>query len=123
MAECLAFLRVPDIAKTITWYEQLGFVCLGMHQEPGCDLDWAMLDWGGASFMLYPDDRTERAKIKDAGLYFKTDSIVAVIEKLKDHAEIIEITEETEYGRREVVFKDLNGFQVTFSCLPTIGVD
>ncbi len=119
MAECLAFLRVSDISKTVAWYEQLGFVCLGTHQEPGCDLDWALLDWQGASFMLYPDNQTGHTKMKDAGLYFKMESIDALIEKLQGRAEIIEITEETEYGRREVVFKDLNSFQITFSCAPT----
>lgn len=117
MAACLSFLRVPDISKTVRWYEQLGFVCLGTHQEPGCDLDWALLDWEGASFMLYPEGR-EAAAAKDAGLYFKVDSLDDINKALGGKVEIIERTERTEYGRKEIVFKDLNGFQVTFSCLP-----
>lgn len=119
MATCLSFLRVSDIASTIQWYERIGFKCLGTHQEPGCGLDWAMLDYDGADFMLYPDERNEVPEAKDAGLYFKMTAIDDLVETLKCvNAEIIEINEETEYGRREVVFKDPNGFQVTFSCEP-----
>jgi catechol 2,3-dioxygenase-like lactoylglutathione lyase family enzyme len=119
MATCLSFLRVPDIATTVQWYEHLGFKCLGTHQEPGCELDWAILEFDDAAFMLYPDERQEVPKAKDAGLYFKMPSIDELIVKLKSvNAHIIEVNEETEYGRREVVFKDLNGFQVTFSCEP-----
>src|SRR3990170_5314711 len=119
MATCISFLRVPDIAQTINWYERIGFKCVGTHQEPGCALDWAMLDLEGATFMLYPDERSTISKDKDAGLYFYMKSIDELIEMLKsENAYIIEVNEETEYGRREVVFKDLNGFKVTFSCEP-----
>lgn len=120
MAECLAFLRVPDISKTIGWYEQLGFVCRGTHQEPGCDLDWALLSVEGANFMLYPSlPEQGHSTAKDSGLYFKVESIAQYVEKLTAcGAEVIEITERTEYGRKEVVFKDINHFQVTISCEP-----
>ena len=118
MATCICFLRVPDISKTVQWYESIGFKCLGTHQEPGCELDWAMLDWEGAQFMLYPEGRTEQAKQKDAGLYFTVTSIDDLVKVLQQQAEVIEINPETEYGMKEVVFKDLNGFQVTFGCEP-----
>lgn len=119
MATCISFLRVPDIHETIQWYKRIGFKCLGTHQEPGCELDWALLDWDGAGLMLYPDERSEVPKSKDAGLYFKMESIGELIELLKRvDVHIMEINDETAYGRREVVFKDLNGFQVTFSCEP-----
>jgi catechol 2,3-dioxygenase-like lactoylglutathione lyase family enzyme len=118
MAVCLPFLRVSDISKTLEWYQGIGFKCLGTHEEPGCGLDWALLDWDGAQFMLYPEGRKEYAERKNAGLYFSVESIEAIIEALKEKAEIIEINPETEYGKKEVVFKDLNGFQVTFGCDP-----
>jgi uncharacterized glyoxalase superfamily protein PhnB len=116
MMKCISFLRVPDITATITWYEAIGFTCLGTHQEPGCELDWALLDMGGARFMLYPEGR-EGAGVRDAGLYFYMEAIDEISEILKKHgAAIIEITEQTPYGRKEVTFNDINGFQVTFSC-------
>jgi hypothetical protein len=120
MAECLAFLRVADITNTVEWYEHIGFRCLGTHQEPGCELDWALLGLDGASFMLYPGSEKYLSHERDAGLYFKLREIDSVTAKLKTlSADIIEIVEETEYGRREIVIRDINGFQVTFSCEPT----
>ena len=116
MALCLSFLRVPNISKTLQWYETIGFKCLGTHQEPGCELDWALLDWDGAQFMLYPEGSGEYEKQKDGGLYFLVDSIERITKLIEDKAEIIEINPRTEYGRKEVVFKDLNGFQITFGC-------
>lgn len=118
MAVCICFLRVPDILQTVQWYEAIGFQCLGTHQEPGCELDWAILDWEGAQFMLYPEGREKRGGQKDAGLYFTVESIDDLIKILREKAEVIEVNPETEYGKKEVVFKDLNGFQVTFGCGP-----
>lgn len=118
MATCISFLRVPDISETIKWYEHIGFKCLGTHQEPGCELDWALLDWEGAQFMLYPEGQEKYGDQRDAGLYFTVSSIDDIIDVLKEKAEIIEINPETEYGRKEVVFRDINGFQITFGCEP-----
>lgn len=115
MTLCIPFLRVTDIATTIRWYEQIGFACTGTHQEPGCDLDWAQLEYDDAVFMLYPAGRTGPAE-KDAGLFFILSSIEGIAEKLRRHVVRIEETEQTEYGMKEVVFWDLNGFQVTFGC-------
>ena len=118
MATCISFLRVPDIAQTIQWYEAIGFKCVATHQEPGCELDWALLDWDGAQFMLYPDGKSDPAEQKEAGLYFTVESIDSLINILHQKAETIEVNPETEYGMKEVVFNDLNGFQVTFGCKP-----
>ncbi|HEY1054198.1 MAG TPA: VOC family protein [Emticicia sp.] len=116
MAICLSFLRVPDIESTIEWYLKLGFKCLGTHAEPGCGLDWALLDWAGAQFMLYPEGREDATITKDAGIYIIVDSIDELIEPIKANAEITEVNPGTEYGKKEIVFKDLNGFQITFGC-------
>ena len=119
MASCTTFLRVPDIPKTIQWYESIGFRCIATNLEIGCELDWALIDWDGARFMLYPEGRNEYGATKDAGLYFDVPSIDEIIPVIKMKAELIEINEETFYGKREVVFKDINGFQLTFGSLPT----
>jgi hypothetical protein len=112
MALCIPHLHVPDIAKTIEWYKSIGFTCTGTHQEPGCELDWARLVYEGAVFMLYPDGRNSARK--DAGLYFMMDNLDGLAEKIGAITSGIEYTEETEYGMREIVFRDINGFQVTF---------
>ena len=116
MATSISFLRVPDILKTIKWYENIGFKCIGTHQEPGCELDWALLDWQGAKFMLYPEGREDRKKIKDGGLYFTVEAIDDIIKNIEEKGEIIEINPKSEYGMKEIVLKDINGFQITFGC-------
>ncbi|RYU93204.1 VOC family protein [Emticicia agri] len=116
MATCLSFLRVSDVEKTLNWYTELGFKCLGTNAEPGCALDWALLDWEGAQFMLYPDGTEDASTAKYAGLCIIVDSIDALIEPIKAKAEIIDINPGTFFGKKEIVFKDLNGFQVTFGC-------
>jgi hypothetical protein len=76
-----------------------------------------MLEKDGARFMLYPFGRKSQKKRMDAGLYFIFESLDDLEVNIRDHAEIIEIKAETEYGMQEIVFKDLNGFQITFACL------
>jgi hypothetical protein len=81
-------------------------------------MDWALLDWEGAQFMLYPEGRKAVNERKDAGLYFNVESIDSIIDVLKDKANIIEINPRTEYGKKEIVFLDVNGFQITFGSEP-----
>jgi uncharacterized glyoxalase superfamily protein PhnB len=120
MATCVPFLRVSDIAETIKWYESIGFKCNATNHfwEPDCELNWAEIEWQGATFMLYPLDDKRVSKVRDAGLYFSMETIDGIADNLRGKVKIIEETDETFYGRREVVFEDLNGFMITFSCLP-----
>lgn len=116
MATCIPHLHVANILDTIQWYKKVGFDCIGTHHEEGCELDWAMLENDGARFMLYPEGSISQNRRMDAGLYFEFESIEGMEAVIKDHAEIIEINSQTEYGMQEIVFKDLNGFQITFAC-------
>lgn len=120
MANCTPFIGVPDIAQTIAWYESIGFTCTGTNHiwEPDCALNWAELDFRGARFMLLPYPLPIPSGPRYVGLYFELDSLDGLAEMLQGKAEIIEITDETFYGRKEIVFRDVNGFQVTFSCEP-----
>jgi len=68
--------------------------------------------------MIGPDVRSVIPEIKGIDLYFQVESIDVIIETQKGKAEITEINPETFYGRKEVLFKDINGVQVTFSCEP-----
>ena len=119
MAICIPFLGVPDIAQAIHWYEALGFQCTGSNRfwDPNAELTFAQLEWEGAAFMLFLTEKRS-SEIKDAGLYFKVSSFNGIIEKLKTLARIIELTEITPTGQQQVVFEDLNGYRITFSCEP-----
>ena len=120
MAVCIPFLSVPDIAQTIKWYEGIGFKCIATNHiwEPDCGLNWAELEWDGATFMIGPDIRSVVPEMKGIGLEFQVESINEIIEVLKERVETIEINLETFYGRKEVRFKDINGVHVAFSCKP-----
>ncbi len=54
MTTLLPFIRVPDVDYARLWYETIGFKRVGTHEEPGCGLDWGMMAWEDAEFMLYP---------------------------------------------------------------------
>ena len=117
MAVCIPFLGVADIEKTVLWYEYLGFSCTGSNRywEPTADLTWAQIEWEGAAFMLFLLQKERWEDVKEAGLFFKVRSFNGIIDKLKEKARIIELTEEISSPVKQVVFEDLNGFRVTFS--------
>lgn len=115
MTTLLPFIRVPDVAFAKAWYESIGFICLGTHEGPGCGMDWAMMDFDGAHFMLYGQAENTVQNANNCGLYFKLDSIDGMTESLEGKAKIIEVMDRTEYGRHEITIHDCYGFQVTFS--------
>ncbi len=122
MAVCIPFLGVPDIGQTLEWYMSIGFTCSGTNLawEPDAELNFAQLEWEGAAIMLFPSHKkNEPGQVRDAGLYFKVRSITGLVEKLINRARIIELTEQTFYGKQEVTFEDLNGFRITFSADPS----
>ncbi len=118
MTECVPFLKVRNVEQTMKWYQGIGFDCTATNQiwEPDCELNWARLEWDKAAFMIGPDERTTTAKAKDSGLWFNVDSVDVIIEILKRNNIKIDIEPETFYGRKVVSFKDINGFDVSFSC-------
>ncbi|MBL7730409.1 MAG: hypothetical protein JNM88_04460 [Chitinophagaceae bacterium] len=118
MAVCIPFLGVSNMGPTLEWYMHIGFTCTGTNWawEPEAELNWAQLEWEGAAIMLFPSQKEMvPGHIRDAGLYFKVRSIAGLVDKLKQCARIIELTEETFYGKQEVTFEDLNGFRITMS--------
>jgi uncharacterized glyoxalase superfamily protein PhnB len=119
MAQCVPFLKVTDIANTIRWYENIGFTCIATNHiwEPeDSELNWAELNWDGATFMLGPDERNIINDKKDTSLWFTLDTVDSIIEILKSKGIPMHIEPETFYGMKVVSFVDINGFEVSFSC-------
>jgi uncharacterized glyoxalase superfamily protein PhnB len=118
MAVCIPYLGVTNLAQTIKWYLAIGFTCTGssLTWAPHAPITWAQLEWEGAAFMLFSSEKEMLpGQVRDAGLYFKVNNINGLVDTLQQYARIIELTEETFYGKQEVVFEDLNGYRITFS--------
>jgi len=69
--------------------------------------------------MLFPSEKEKQSEIRDAGLFFRVTKMDGLVDKLKEKARIIELTEAPVYGKTEVVFEDLNGFRITFTVEPS----
>jgi len=66
--------------------------------------------------MLFPFPTEKNNAVKDAGLFSQVGSFNDLVERLKTKARIIEFTEDPYSNKKQVVFEDLNGFRVTFTC-------
>lgn len=117
MAVCIPFLGVPDIVKTVAWYEAIGFTCSGSNRywNPEEELSWAQLEWEGAAFMLFYSPKIYDTPVRDAGLYFKVAQLNGIADRLRNCAKIIELNEIPFHARTEIVFEDLNGFRITIA--------
>jgi hypothetical protein len=87
--------------------------------EPGCELNWAMINWQNASFMIGIKNEKISGREKDAGLWFDTDSIDEILQILEHKGVPFNLEPETFYGRKVISFSDINGFDVSFSCAIT----
>ena len=54
------------------------------------------------------------SEVRDCSLFFYMESIDAFAEKVRDKVEILYETEKTFYGRKEISFQDLNGYDLVF---------
>jgi hypothetical protein len=119
-AVCVPFLKVGNLEKTIEWYEKIGFKCTATNLiwEADCELNWAMIEWDGAAFMIGPDERKNSSKEKDSTLWFNVEKVDQITEYLKGERISFDVEEETFYGRKVIGFRDIDGFAVFFACEP-----
>lgn len=106
-------IHVPDVRATAVWYGDIGFTLLATHPDEG-ELDWALLVFGDGRVMLSKGGRPSAAARREVDLYVHTDELAALAQRLRPRVEVIEDVHETEYGMRELIIRDLNGFWVTF---------
>lgn len=107
-------LHVPDVKATAEWYQSLGFALRATHEAPGCPMDWACLSFGASDIMFTTGGRRASTPRRDVDLYIHTDDLEACFQSLAPKAKLVEGLHETEYGMREFIIKDLNGFWLTF---------
>lgn len=121
-----AMIEVPDVAKTLDWYQSIGFKVTGRHEYGGV-VNFGMLSFGKAELML---NMHGKAGEHDVALWFSTDQVDRLYQLLKsrqleaaqaalggEDREGIEFTEDindTFYNARQFGIKDLNGYILYF---------
>ncbi len=107
-------MHVPDVKATVAWYESIGFAVRATHEEPGCPMDWASLFFGESELMLSAGGESSSSPRRDFDLYVYVDNVEGQFRAIGQQAQVLEGLHATEYGMREFIIKDLNGFWITF---------
>lgn len=113
-ARVVPMVHVPDVRATVAWYESMGFSVRATHEEPGCPMDWASLFLGSSEVMLSAGGRPATSPRRDVDLYIHVDDVDQCYDAIARKAEVLEAPHPTEYGMREFIIKDPNGFWLTF---------
>ena len=112
MRSVAPMIHVPDVAATVAWYEALGFELIDANDEGG-EVDWAMVAWGEDAVMFNAGGRPANGERREVDLYVTVENVDALHQRLKDHVEVVQEPNDTFYGMREFIARDLNGFWVT----------
>jgi uncharacterized glyoxalase superfamily protein PhnB len=67
-------LGVPDMARTIAWYEAIGFVLAASNGEEG-KLDWASMRFGDVEIMFVPSPPSASGAMSGISLWIHTDRL------------------------------------------------
>ena len=106
-------LRTWDLRASNAFYtEVLGFECESLSEEQG----WASLRRDGVAIMLAGPNPHEgdKAPAFTGSLYFHTDDMDGLWQRLKDKARICYPIDNFEYGMREFAIYDNNGYLLQF---------
>jgi uncharacterized glyoxalase superfamily protein PhnB len=113
MAEkVVPMIHVPDVPATVAWYRHIGFEVIVEYGDS--DEGFAMLRFGGGEVMLSSGGRSSTSERREVDLYVYSDNVDALYDRLKDRVEIVEGLDNTFYGMREFIIRDLNRFWITF---------
>lgn len=106
-------LRTWDLRGSVSFYaDVLGFVCEAFDEELG----WASMRRDGVALMLSAPNPHEgdAAPAFTGSLYFRTDDVDGLWQRVKDRARVCYPIEDFEYGMREFAVYDNNGYLLQF---------
>lgn len=106
--------HVPDVRRTVEWYRDLGFDVTVTYDDNAGGMSFAMVSFGTGEVMFNSGGRLSSHHRREVDLYAYTDDVDNLYDRLKDRVEIIEGPDNTFYGMREIIIRDLNGFWITF---------
>jgi uncharacterized glyoxalase superfamily protein PhnB len=106
-------LRTRDLPGSLAFYcGMLGFECAAHDETRG----WASLRRDGVELMLSGPNAHEGdgAPAVTGSLYFRTDAIDALWQRLQDRVRVCYPPEDFDYGMREFAVYDNNGYLLQF---------
>jgi uncharacterized glyoxalase superfamily protein PhnB len=106
--------HVPDVRRTVGWYEDLGFDVTATYGDAGDGLSFAIVSFGAGQVMFSSGGWLSPRRRREVDLYAYVDDVDALYERVKDRIEIVQGPHNTFYGMREVIVRDVNGFWITF---------
>lgn len=107
-------LRTNDMPGTIAFYTQvLGFaLCGAWPEDKPC---WCDVRYNDVHVMFNTEDHHKGQPVKMTGrMYFYTDDVLGILERIKDNANVIEGPEVYFYGMKEIAILDNNGYTLAF---------
>lgn len=109
-------IHVPNVRATVDWYQQIGFDVVATYaDETGDNFSFAIVKFGETWVMFSSGGGTSDAHRREVDLYVYTENVDEFYERFKDRLDVIEAPHDTFYGQREVIFRDLNRFWITFA--------
>jgi uncharacterized glyoxalase superfamily protein PhnB len=106
-------IHVPDVSATVDWYTSIGFQLLRINEEDG-EVNWAKLTFGNSEVMFQSGGKPSTEHRREVDLYILTDNVDELHRRLKNRVEVVENLDDTFYGMREFIIRDINRFWVTF---------
>lgn len=107
-------IHVPDVRATAAWYQTIGFTLLESYGDGGEGLSFAILSAGNTRLMLNQGGRPSTAERREVDLYVDTERVDDLFASLKGRVQVVSGPDDTEYGMREFIIRDPNGFWITF---------
>jgi uncharacterized glyoxalase superfamily protein PhnB len=107
-------IHVPDVRKTVDWYESIGFRVLAAYDDGGSEIVFAMVAFGETEVMFSSGGAPSSSHRREVDLYVYCDDVDARYERLKDRVEVFKEVHDTFYGMREFIIRDVNRFWITF---------
>ena len=107
-------IHVPDVRASAAWYAAIGFTVRETHGDGGDGLSFAILEAADTRVMLNAGGRASAAERREVDLYVDVDDVDRLFASVRDRVEVVEGLHDTEYGMREFIVRDPNGFWITF---------
>ncbi len=107
-------IHVPDVHAAVDWYERIGFRVLETFGNGADGLSFGILTFGDSRVMFNQGGSATTAPRREVDLYVYTDDLEKYYAQLRDLIPIMQPLRDTDYGMREFVVRDLNGFWITF---------